>query len=140
MGTEFVISASATGGKSMLGIEDYSCIKQFDMVQNSVQWTGLKPPSSESMSHAAVYHANESIKAVLHIHHVKAWEANFKLYPTTDATTEYGTPQMALEVAKLIESLNSSQGIIIMGGHREGILIYGGGFEGIEQLLKSLKV
>ena len=46
--------------------------------------------------------------------------------PTTSRLVEYGTPEMALEISKIMklpETLNER--VIVMGGHKEGIIGFG---------------
>jgi ribulose-5-phosphate 4-epimerase/fuculose-1-phosphate aldolase len=119
---EFIISGSATGNYNMLTKEQYALVKEFDIVKNSLRCVGLIEASSESLSHAAIYKANKKINAVIHIHHLDMWEKYVNILPTTPKNAEFGTPEIAYEIAKLIVQ---DSGIIVMEGHPEGIIIYG---------------
>ncbi|HAF31031.1 MAG TPA: rRNA adenine methyltransferase [Bacteroidales bacterium] len=119
---EFIISGSATGNYNMLSKEQYALVREFDLDKNSVRCDGLIEASSESLSHAAIYKANKSVNAVIHIHHKRMWEKYVNILPTTPQNAEFGTPEIAYEIAKLIVR---DSGIIIMEGHPEGIISYG---------------
>mgnify|MGYP000406659349 CR=1 FL=1 len=84
------------------------------------------------MSHAAIYQTNKSVNAVLHIHHETLWNQLLNVLPTTDKNAEFGTPEMAFEIARLAKTNN---GIIIMGGHPEGIISYGENLQNAYNLL-----
>jgi ribulose-5-phosphate 4-epimerase/fuculose-1-phosphate aldolase len=122
----FIISGSATGNERNLEKKHYSLVTDFDIRNNLVHSVGLTKASSESMSHAAIYMANKKIKSVIHIHHKKMWNYYLHTLPTTNEKAEFGTPELAFEVQKHV---NSNNGIIIMGGHPEGIITYGHSIE-----------
>ncbi len=123
--SNFIITASATGGLKLLYRDDYAEVINFDLNNNSLECRGGKIASSESLSHAAIYLANAKVKAVMHIHAINLWEKYFSRLPTTEAEAEYGTPQMAQSVGSLVGKNRENNGVIIMGGHKEGILVYG---------------
>lgn len=50
------------------------------------------------MTHGAVYEADSSIKAVVHIHNFQMWEYLLHKIPTTSKDALYGTPEIAKEV------------------------------------------
>lgn len=129
---EFIISGSATGNIPELGQKHYALVKDFDIQNNKVWCQGSTKASSESMSHAAIYESNNNVNAVIHIHHNKVWEKLLDVLPTTDKKAEFGTPEMAFEIARLSKT---DSGIIIMGGHPEGIISYGKNMEDAYQLL-----
>lgn len=122
----FIISGSATGGLSKLIPEDYALVTGYNIAQNTIFCTGFIQASSESLTHAAIYHAVPHTGAVIHIHCLWLWEKLMDQYPSTPAGIEYGTPEMAQAVGQLAFSIKEGEEkIIVMGGHREGILAFG---------------
>ncbi|MCD4832898.1 MAG: class II aldolase/adducin family protein [Bacteroidales bacterium] len=119
---QFIISGSATGNFKNLSKNHFALVKDFDISKNNIQYVGLTKASSESLSHAAIYNSNSEVNAVIHIHHKGMWNTYLNDLPTTDKKAEFGTPEIAIELAKLA---NLPSGIIIMGGHPEGIISYG---------------
>jgi ribulose-5-phosphate 4-epimerase/fuculose-1-phosphate aldolase len=78
------------------------------------------------MSHAAIYLANSEVGAVVHIHNRQLWERYLYVLPTTNKKIEYGTPEMAYEISRIMtlpETLNKK--VFVMGGHEEGIIAFG---------------
>jgi hypothetical protein len=118
----FLISGTATGHLPHLEPEHFAEITAFDIAGNAVSCRGRVKASSESLSHAAVYRADPAAQAVIHVHHLAAWESLRSHVPTTDPSAEAGTPQMADAIASL---LPLAEGFFVMGGHREGLVAYG---------------
>jgi ribulose-5-phosphate 4-epimerase/fuculose-1-phosphate aldolase len=82
--------------------------------------------SSESLTHATLYACDDTINAVIHIHHLEKWKSLLNVVPTTEAAVPYGTPEMAFEIQRLFRETNvASEKIIAMGGHEEGIISFG---------------
>lgn len=122
----FYISGTATGGIPELEQLHYALVEQCNPAENSLSCRGLVRASAESMSHAAIYSANSGMGAVVHIHDLKLWERYLGILPTTDKNVEYGTPEMAYEIARIMtEPETLSQKIFVMGGHEEGIVSFG---------------
>lgn len=129
---EFIISGSATGNFKNLLKEHYALVNEFNIKTNSLNCVGLIEASSESLSHGAIYKANKNINAVIHIHHMDMWEKYVNILPTTPTNAEFGTPEIAYEIAKLIVQ---DSGIMIMGGHPEGMITYGKTLEEAYEIL-----
>jgi hypothetical protein len=121
-----IISGTATGAERVLGARRYSSVLSFDLHNNIVHTKGLIKASSESMTHCAIYQANSLVQCVLHVHHRELWQ---KLLQYTNiaipADIAYGTPQMALSIARLVGAQSKPFGILVMGGLEEGIVAYG---------------
>ncbi|MBI9054963.1 MAG: class II aldolase/adducin family protein [Bacteroidales bacterium] len=131
-GNKFIISGSATGNIKQLSEKDYSLVTKYDIDENLIHCEGLTKASSESLSHAAVYESNPEIKAVIHIHHLEMWEKYIHNLPTTNKNAEFGTPEIADEMKKLVIQ---NSGILIMGGHQEGIISYGKSINEAEEII-----
>ncbi|MFM8333814.1 MAG: class II aldolase/adducin family protein, partial [Candidatus Methylumidiphilus sp.] len=64
-GSRFAVSGTQTGGKPRLGPQDYCLVTGFDLAHNRIHAEGPVKPSSEALSHGAVYAANRSVGCVL---------------------------------------------------------------------------
>jgi hypothetical protein len=123
----FFISGSATGGKRILDPEDYCRVESCSVERNEVFCSGHIKASSETMSHDAVYHANDSVSCVIHIHHKPFFYkllANTTI-PATAKTAKLGTPEMATDIKRIVQAQASPFGILVMTGHEDGIIAWG---------------
>ena len=136
----FVISGTQTGSKKTLVKADYSLVKDFEFSKGIVNSIGLTKPSSEALTHAAIYSIAPEVQYVIHIHSLLLWEKTEELkLATTDKKAEYGS----LELVKAIQKVYTSgeKGLVSLLGHREGLLIWGkDGEEMIEQIKAALKL
>ena len=106
----FYITGSATGGMPEL--------------------TLAAVPSSESLTHAAVYESDAATGAVIHCHASKLWTALLNQAPTSSKAVDYGTPEMAYEIARLFKVTDvRTRKILVMAGHKGGILVFGRNLE-----------
>jgi L-ribulose-5-phosphate 4-epimerase len=126
----FYITGSATGGMHELTLADCAKVVAYDFVKNRVRYEGSALPSSESLTHAAIYESDATAGAVIHCHDSKLWAAVLNEAPTTSKAAEYGTPEMAHEIMKLFTRTDvQSRKIIVMAGHEAGILTFGNDLE-----------
>lgn len=133
---EFVITGSNTGYLPVLEKYHLAKINKFVIHENKVFYNGIAKPSSETMTHAAIYEINHRIQAVVHTHHHATWKKYLHQLPTTDLAYAYGTPEIAIEIRKiLLQNQNAADGIIIMGGHNDGIITYGNNLEAATNLM-----
>lgn len=133
---QFIISGSATGHLENLTNEHYTQVVDYNLEANWVSCQGPIVASSESLTHAALYECDESIKAVIHIHDNTLWKKLLTKIPTTLATVEYGTPAMALEVKRLFrESKLKSIKLLAMAGHQDGLIAFGANLKEAGNLL-----
>lgn len=123
----FLITGSQTGGKEGLTLADFCVVEGCDFGSNRVVSHGPARPSSESLTHDAVYRLDEKIEWVFHVHSPELWGRRLELgLPTTAADVAYGTPEMAREVERLYHRNNlAALGIFAMGGHRDGVVAFG---------------
>ena len=122
----FYITGSATGGKPELTSADCARVVAYHFKQNWLECDGSTIPSSESLTHAAIYESGAKAGAVIHCHDSKLWAALLNQAPTTSATVEYGTPEMAYEVTRLFRDTDvQSRRIFVMAGHEGGIVAFG---------------
>lgn len=123
----FIITGSQTSHLPELEIDHYSKVLSCDVEKNRLVAQGPVPPSSEALTHFAIYIANGNINYVFHIHSPVIWKNAKSLgIPQTSPDVAYGTPEMANEIKQLFQSDQlDSQNIVAMGGHRDGIIGFG---------------
>lgn len=120
----FYITGSATGGRRELTLADCAKVVACDFERNCVRYEGSALPSSESLSHAAIYKSDVTAGAVIHCHDSKLWAAVLNEAPTTSKAADYGTAEMANEIVQLFTRTDVPK-IIAMAGHEAGILTFG---------------
>ena len=123
----YLITGSQTGHLERLTMREFARITRFDPCQNLVCATGMFQPSSESMTHLAIYQINPAARHVFHAHVPEIWSAREELeIPVTDTCIECGTAEMFYEVQRLLaDAENYQKGILAMGGHKDGIVTWG---------------
>ena len=122
----FYITASATGGIPELTLADCARVVAYDLKQNWLRYEGSAIPSSESLTHAAVYESDAKAGSVIHCHDSKLWTALLDQAPTSSKAVDYGTPEMAYEVMRLFKLTHiQSRKIVVMAGHEGGIVAFG---------------
>jgi L-ribulose-5-phosphate 4-epimerase len=132
----FLVTGTQTGGKRCISLDDYCVVRGYDYLKNRVKSFGRLLPSSESMTHAAIYDLSPQIRYVMHGHTPTIWRRAERLrIPTTDARVPYGTPEMALEVGRLRSASLSEVKILAMGGHEDGVIVFGHTAEEAGQVL-----
>src|SRR5258706_842202 len=123
---QFIISGSGTGKFNRLTKEHYALVTGYNVDENTLCATGPIIASSESLTHAMIYEYGSDINAVIHVHHLKLWKKLLKSLPATDENIEYGTPEMAKEIARLFNDHKLSQNrIFAMAGQSGGIVCFG---------------
>ncbi len=123
---EFIVTGSGTGARPHLDPADYARVTGWSLAANSVESVGPAAPSSESMTHAAVYQAAPQVDWVFHGHCPEIWEQASELgLPATPPEVEYGTPAMAEAVRGLVERHGSDGLVLAMTGHRDGVIAMG---------------
>jgi L-ribulose-5-phosphate 4-epimerase len=124
--SRFYITGSATGGIHELKPSDYARVVAYDFPGNWLQCEGSTVASSESLTHAAVYESEPAAGAVIHCHDMNLWAALLEKGPTTPKGVEYGTPEMAYSVRKLLKVKDvKRRKIFAMAGHEGGIVAFG---------------
>lgn len=123
---QFVITGSQTGGLKQLATEHFSTIISADLSRNHIVAEGAIKPSSEALTHAAVY-SSYAAKSVVHIHNADIWR-NYQALalPAIDSSIHYGTPAMAKAVSELFaQNLLADKPVFVMLGHEDGIVSFG---------------
>jgi ribulose-5-phosphate 4-epimerase/fuculose-1-phosphate aldolase len=123
----FLVTGTQTGGRACMSLADFCVVLEYDDERNWVRSQGAVRPSSESMTHGAIYDLSPVIRYVLHAHCPVIWkQARALRIPETDARVPYGTPEMAREVKRLYRSTALPDlRILSMAGHEDGIIVFG---------------
>lgn len=120
---EFIITGTQTGKHPHLTGGQYTHIKKCNLKKMSLDAIGPIAPSSESLTHYAIYSTCSQVNYIFHVHSKKLW--NFMLdndFLKTSKDIEYGTQEMALATKDCIE--DKSSGIFAMEGHEDGIIAF----------------
>lgn len=132
----FVVTATSTGHLRFLHHSDYAQVESFDLETNTVDSLGEKPPSSESMTHGAIYRARRRARFVVHIHHAKLFDHLLATgRPNTPEDVPYGTPAMAQAVERLLAEHPADPLLFATRGHPDGVFALGGDLDGILQYI-----
>jgi len=123
----FVITGTQTSGLARVDAGNFALVDDYDYRNNRVRSRGLTEPSSEAMTHGAIYDLDASIHTVFHAHSPEIWRLARDLdLPTTDPAVDYGTPAMAAEVGRQFRLGDLRRcGLLVMGGHLDGIMVFG---------------
>ncbi len=123
----FLITGTQTSGKACMSLADLCVVERCEPLRNRVESYGTTLPSSESLTHGAIYDLGSHIRFVFHAHSPTIWRRAAALrIPTTDPQVAYGTPEMAREVERLWQTTPLSDlGILSMGGHEDGVIAFG---------------
>ena len=126
----FYITGSATRALAELTVADCVRVVAYDFEQNWVGYEGSAVPSSESMTHAAIYKSEPTACAVIHCHDSVLWRMLLDRGPTSSKAVPHGTPEMAYEIIRLfaVSDVRSRQ-IFVMAGHEDGIVVFGRNLE-----------
>jgi ribulose-5-phosphate 4-epimerase/fuculose-1-phosphate aldolase len=136
---QFIITGTQTGKLPELNGQFYTRVLDFDIDHLKLKSVGPVEPSSEALTHAAIYAHNKKIKAIFHVHSPEIWKGMIEdQSANTAADISYGTIEMAKAIQKCIEQRNF--GTFCMKGHTDGIVFYGPTLQMTgDLLLKSYK-
>ena len=117
---KFIVTGTQTGARPHLGLRDYCVVESYDIRLNRVVSFGETMPSSESMTHGAIYDLNPAIRFVFHGHIPVIWRQARRFdCPRRARKFSYGTTEMASEVARLYrETSLSDRRVLAMGAMR----------------------
>ncbi len=105
----FYITGSATAGIAELKPADCAKVVAYDFERNWIGYEGSTVPSSESLTHAAIYESDATVAAVIHCHDSGLWsvilnQALMRLFSVTDVR---------------------SKKTLAMAGHEGGVVTFG---------------
>jgi ribulose-5-phosphate 4-epimerase/fuculose-1-phosphate aldolase len=123
----FLITGTQTSGLARVGLEQLCVVRRYELGQNRAFSEGSTHPSSESLTHGAIYDLSPHIRAVLHAHAPVIWRrARALRLPMTDASAAYGTTAIAYAAQQLYrESALPETRALAMGGHEDGVIVFG---------------
>jgi L-ribulose-5-phosphate 4-epimerase len=123
----FLVTGTQTSGLAQVTLDAFCVVEAWDLAANVVTSAGPVAPSSESLTHAALYDASPAIRVVLHAHAPAIWRRARALgLPASDASAANGTPAMAAEMQRLYrQGTFASTRIAVMGGHEDGVVAFG---------------
>lgn len=123
----FLITGTQTGHIPELGPIHYTTVTTCDPDLNHIISSGPIEPSSEALTHGALYRVDQSIQFVFHVHCPEIWRNADKMdLPTTSPDINYGTPEMAQAFEQLLTDTETQEkSIIVMGGHEDGVVAFG---------------
>lgn len=123
----FLVSGTQTGGAPCATLDDFAWVRRYDIAHNRVDSEGAVPPSSESMTHGAIYDLGGHIRHAFHVHSPAIWHAAPALgLPMSDAAVAYGTVAMAREIERLArQTALLDRRLLAMGGHEDGVIAFG---------------
>ena len=134
--SNFYITGSATGGLPNLSLTDCVRVVDCDFKKNWLRYEGTAIPSSESLTHAAIYESDSMTSAVIHCHDSVLWRALLDRVPTSSKAVAYGTAEMAYEIMRLFKEADvQSRKILVMAGHEGGIVTFGKNLQGAFEVL-----
>jgi L-ribulose-5-phosphate 4-epimerase len=136
----FLITGSQSSGLREVDQRHFAIVTVIDLDRNSLRSVGELAPSSEALTHAALYQVQGSIRAVVHVHSSAIWTNWRHRLPTSRDDVLYGTPEMGYEMIRLHKRMAlGGQGVIVMGGHQDGVVAFGPSLaEAAGEILKLL--
>ncbi len=133
---KFVISATQTGELANLTPKNYALVSDVNFNTFEVNAKGASKPSSESITHAAIYALSSNINAIIHVHNKKLWDFMLENGYLSTNNTPYGTPEMVKDINAMYASkdplLNNA---FVMKGHFEGVVTFGNSLKEAEKVL-----
>ncbi|MFN3305850.1 MAG: class II aldolase/adducin family protein [Candidatus Kapaibacteriota bacterium] len=137
----FIITATNTGKTREIETKDLVKVISVDIEKNLVHYVGKLPPSSETLTHFAIYSTFEFALFVVHFHHKRIWQKWLFQLPTTPVVCEYGSVQLAQSIAQLSPFFQNDEdfGVVILGGHRDGVMVFGRSIDAILKCIKQLQ-
>ena len=111
---EFIITASGLQLKRGLTNRSFFHVTKVDMNKKQVAGYGLRPPSSESLLHFAIYRKRKDINAIFHGHCMQLLKAPSRCgIPQTSEEKPYGT----IALVKCVLHILGKRQFIIMKNH-----------------------
>ena len=126
----FYITGSATGGLADLTPTDCVRVVDYDFARNWLRYEGAAVPSSESLTHAAIYESDPTISAVIHCHDSVLWaDASRSRTDNFEVRCLRHAGNGVRNYAPVQTSEVRSRKILVMAGHEGGIVTFGKNLE-----------
>ncbi len=135
----FIITSTQTGHLANLDENLYSKVDRVDIEAFTTYARGSTKPSSEAITHEAIYRLDDSIKAIIHIHNEKLWRYMIDHGYKTTTDVPYGSPQMVESVEEIYQTKEElRKNIFAMRGHFEGVFAFGETIGEVEEVVLGL--
>jgi hypothetical protein len=123
----FLVSGTQTSGREATELAGFALVERSEPAANRVASRGPVLPSSEALTHGALYDLTSEIRAVFHVHSPELWRRAGELgVPVTAPDAAEGTPALAAEIRRLRPGwVLAGCGVVAMGGHQDGVLAFG---------------
>lgn len=69
-----IVSGTQTGNIFPINKESFTLVTNYEIAKNNVVCEGPVKASSETMTHAALYEVDDTIKAIIHVHNKAMWK------------------------------------------------------------------
>lgn len=127
----FLITGSQTGGLLHFSRGDCAIVTGFALKDHSLTYFGERKPSSEALSHAAVYAARPCVYACIHAHCPTIWRHRSAVADVCIAAhSKYGSADMSRGIYDALKSDKSSgPTLLAMSGHQDGVMAFGRDFK-----------
>ena len=135
MDGRFIVSGTGTGAARQLGADGFAVVDRWIAEENRVESHGPCRPSSEAMTHGAIYAARPDANCVIHVHSPQLFHTLLRgTTPRTPKGVAYGTPAMAAAVMEVVAAM-SENGLFVTAGHEDGVFVFAPSVEEAMQLL-----
>ena len=135
----FLITSTQTGHLSRLDENHYSKVDKVNIKAFTTYAKGSTKPSSEAITHEAIYRLDKNIKAIIHIHNEKLWQYMIDNNYKTTKNVPYGSPQMVESVIEIYQTKEDLRdNIFAMKGHFEGVFAFGETIKEAEEVVFGL--
>ena len=123
---EFIVTASQSAHRDHDDPAAWATVDDASLERFWIEARGSQPPSSETMTHAAVYAAEPKANWVFHAHSPSIWRQHETLnLPTIAADVPYGSLAMVHAVALLLQTHLSRPLVFVTLGHEDGVFSLG---------------
>lgn len=131
----FIITGTGTGASRHLGVDGFAVVDRWIAEENRVESHGPCRPSSEAMTHGAIYAARPDAGCVIHVHSPQMFHTLLAgTIPRTPKGVAYGTPAMAAAVMEVVASMPEA-GLFVTAGHEDGVFAFAPSVEEAAQCL-----
>jgi ribulose-5-phosphate 4-epimerase/fuculose-1-phosphate aldolase len=134
----FLVTGTQTGALPVLDAADFAVVTRVDTDTGHVEAHGTRKPSSEAMTHAALYAACAGAAWVFHAHSPHLFTAHHLDVGRTPPGVDYGTPAMAQAMAALFAQRRRLPDVYVMTAHEDGVIAFGGSAEETGEALLGL--
>lgn len=124
---QFIVSGTQTGHLNQLTPEHFCTVTHCDVEGNHLIASGPVKPSSEAITHGAIYQYKSDANVVIHVHCPEIWRCHEMLrLPHSSEDVRYGTPELAAEIKAMMEegAFDNCQ-LMVIPGHEDGVISFG---------------